>query len=214
VRSIRQMAIIGALLAAVVLGGCGDSTSTTVTNTGAATTTLPTSSPATAPIPAGVTATTTSAPATTVASAPTTAGVAATTAPGAAPSTAAPGAAPSTAAVPPAVTASIPDDTTPTAGSDADAFCRFELNVQGATTTADSDADFLALLKTFEPSMDQWVADAPTVRLRAAATKVHAATEQALATNSADLFNGDALDDAFVPISGFCVTATATAAGG
>ncbi len=232
-RSIRQAPPIATLLAVVALGACGSSTSTSATNLSGATTTSASNtsgatttagSPATPATTSGTSTTTTTAvpgtanaevttssspgpaPAATVAAAAAGAGGAATAAgAGGSATTSAGGAAPSTAAV----AAAIPDDTTPTAGGDADAFCRFEVNIRGATTTAKSEKDFFAALKTFEPSMDQWVKDAPTVQLRAAATKVHAAVEQAIASNSADLFNGDSLNDAFLPIAGFCAAAPA-----
>ncbi|MEO5902124.1 MAG: hypothetical protein ABIR68_18605 [Ilumatobacteraceae bacterium] len=97
----------------------------------------------------------------------------------------------------------VPDDTTPTATGNPTAFCAFEADIEDATNT-DDDQVFITALRSFEPKMTQWEADAPTVQLRLAATKLHTATTGAIAANTTDAFNGDALNDAFLPISLFC----------
>lgn len=132
-------------------------------------------------------------------------GVAATTTTTAATTTAATPAAGTPASTTPRVGGTVPDDTTPTTTGNPAAFCAFESDIEDATNT-DDDQVFLAALRSFEPRMTQWEADGPTVQLRLAASKLHSATKNAIAANTADAFDGQALNDAFLPISHFCAS--------
>ena len=89
----------------------------------------------------------------------------------------------------------------PNAGT---AFCTFEAEVEDAGDTAVDDAAFLTALAGLYQRMDQWIKDAPTNDLRAAATTMRDASKQSIDSQSVDPLDSDDATEALLNIRLYC----------
>jgi hypothetical protein len=104
-----------------------------------------------------------------------------------------------------ATTVTIPEPVTTPGPNAGTPFCAFNSEVEDAGDGAVDDAAFIVALRNdLYPRMGDWIAEAPTNDLRAAATTMRDATKQAIEANNVDPFDSDEATEALLKIHLFC----------
>ncbi len=93
--------------------------------------------------------------------------------------------------------------------ADKGAFCLVNQSINDAAKDVTTPAEFLAVIKTFAPQLDDWAAVAPA-EIKADAATLVAAAKKAIASNDGSGFQDTAVTAAGTKVDSFCGTSSSS----